>query len=49
MLPQEIIRKKRDGLPLSADEIGAFIAGATDGWVSEGRSARSRWPSSCVA
>ncbi len=30
MLPQELIRKKRDGEPLSADELRAFIAGVTD-------------------
>ena len=30
MLPQELIRKKRDGGALSADEIRAFIAGVTD-------------------
>lgn len=37
MLPQEIIRKKRDGKPLSADEIAAFVAGMTTGKVSEGQ------------
>ena len=37
MLPQEIIRKKRDGKPLSADEIAAFVAGMTSGKVSEGQ------------
>lgn len=37
MLPQEIIRKKRDGLRLSVDEIGAFIQGVTDKTVSEGQ------------
>lgn len=36
-LPQEIIRKKRDGAALSADEIGSFIDGITDGSVSEGQ------------
>ena len=30
MKPQEIIRKKRDGLKLSKDEIAAFISGVTD-------------------
>ncbi len=30
MLPQELIRKKRDGEPLSADEVRGFIAGVTD-------------------
>lgn len=37
MLPQEIIRKKRDGLALSAEEIAAFISGVTAGRVSEGQ------------
>jgi thymidine phosphorylase len=37
LLPQEIIRKKRDGKPLSADEIAAFVAGMTSGKVSEGQ------------
>ena len=29
--PQSIIARKRDGHPLSRDEIGAFVRGATDG------------------
>lgn len=33
-LPQEIIRKKRDGGRLEADEIGFMVAGLTDGSVS---------------
>jgi thymidine phosphorylase len=37
MLPQEIIRKKRDGAVLGADEISAFIDGLTSGAVSEGQ------------
>ena len=37
MLPQEIIARKRDGRKLSAEEIGQFIAGVTDGSVSEGQ------------
>ena len=38
MLPQEIIRKKRDGEPLTADEIAAFIDGADrQAAVSEGQ------------
>ncbi|MGL4496049.1 MAG: thymidine phosphorylase [Beijerinckiaceae bacterium] len=37
MLPQEIIRKKRDGQALSDDEIASFIAGVTSGAVSEGQ------------
>ncbi|GAA0507693.1 thymidine phosphorylase [Tatumella terrea] len=32
-LPQEIIRKKRNGQPLTAQEIGAFIQGITDGSI----------------
>lgn len=35
MLPQEIIRLKRDGGRLSAREIGALVAGLTDGSWSE--------------
>jgi len=38
-LPQEIIRKKRDGSTLDADEIGDFIAGLTAGDVTEGQAA----------
>ncbi|RVP12464.1 hypothetical protein, partial [Sinorhizobium meliloti] len=34
MLPQEIIRKKRDGDRLDPAEIAGFIAGVTDGSVS---------------
>jgi thymidine phosphorylase len=36
MLPQEIIRRKRDGHPLTEAEIGAFVAGVVDGTVGEG-------------
>ncbi|MGI9437513.1 MAG: thymidine phosphorylase [Geminicoccaceae bacterium] len=39
MLPQEIIRKKRDGRSLSAGEIDAFIAGLTRGSITEGQAA----------
>ncbi len=39
ILPQEIIRAKRDGRPLSEAEIGEFIAGLTSGAVSEGQAA----------
>ncbi len=39
MLPQEIIRKKRDGGSLSAAEIDYFIAGLTDGSITEGQAA----------
>ena len=37
MLPQEIIRKKRDGGQLSADEIAFMVRGLTEGTVSEGQ------------
>lgn len=37
MLPQETIRRKRGGEPLSREEIARFIAGVTDGSVSEGQ------------
>jgi thymidine phosphorylase len=37
MLPQEIIRRKRDGKALSKDDIAAFVAGITSGAVSEGQ------------
>jgi thymidine phosphorylase len=36
-LPQEIIRRKRDGGTLSADEIAFMIRGLTDGSISEGQ------------
>ncbi|MGR5066869.1 thymidine phosphorylase [Vibrio alfacsensis] len=36
-LPQEIIRKKRDGEVLTADEINFFIQGVADNSVSEGQ------------
>lgn len=39
MLPQEIIRRKRDGLKLSAEEIVAFVSGITSGTVTEGQAA----------
>ncbi|WP_158815997.1 thymidine phosphorylase [Methylocapsa sp. S129] len=39
MLPQEIIRKKRDGEALAAPEIESFIAGLTSGAVTEGQAA----------
>ncbi|HYD30779.1 MAG TPA: thymidine phosphorylase, partial [Azospirillaceae bacterium] len=39
MLPQEIIRRKRDGAALTGAEIAAFIAGLTDGSVTEGQAA----------
>jgi thymidine phosphorylase len=37
MLPQEIIRKKRDGGHLSGEEIAFFVSGITSGAVSEGQ------------
>ena len=39
ILPQEIIRKKRDGGTLSTAEIAEFIGGLTDGRISEGQAA----------
>ena len=39
MLPQEIIRKKRDGQALDPAEIDAFVRGLTSGGVSEGQAA----------
>ncbi|HEY1042766.1 MAG TPA: thymidine phosphorylase [Telluria sp.] len=36
-LPQEIIRRKRDGYALSAEEIQFFVRGITDNSVSEGQ------------
>jgi thymidine phosphorylase len=36
-LPQEIIRKKRDGKALSAEEIQFFVRGITDNSVTEGQ------------
>ena len=37
ILPQEIIRKKRDGETLSADDIAAFVEGITDESITEGQ------------
>jgi thymidine phosphorylase len=37
MLPQEIIRKKREGGTLTAEEIGFIVRGLTDGSVTEGQ------------
>lgn len=37
MLPQEIIRFKRDGQTLTAEQIGEFIGGVTAGRVTEGQ------------
>ena len=38
-IPQEIIRKKRDGLELTRAEIRALVNGITDGSVGEGQAA----------
>ncbi len=38
-LPQEAIRTKRDGFPLAEDAIAAFVAGISDGTISEGQAA----------
>ena len=38
-LPQEIIRRKRDGATLAREEIAEFIAGLTDGRIGEGQAA----------
>ncbi len=37
MLPQEIIRKKRDGQALDPAEIAFFVEGLTDGRITEGQ------------
>ncbi len=37
MLPQEIIRRKRDGKALTAEEIGFIVHGISDGSLSEGQ------------
>jgi thymidine phosphorylase len=37
MIPQEIIRRKRDGEALSADDIQHFIASLAEGRLSEGQ------------
>jgi thymidine phosphorylase len=39
MLPQEIIRRKRDGAALSREEIDFFIRGLTSGDITEGQAA----------
>ena len=38
-LPQELIRTKRDGGSLEPEQIEAFVAGLTDGSISEGQAA----------
>jgi thymidine phosphorylase len=35
VIPQELIRRKRDGGELTADEVRAFVAGMTDGTIAE--------------
>lgn len=42
-LPQEIIRRKRDGEVLTNDEINFFIQGVANNTVSEGKLPRLRW------
>ena len=37
LMPQEIIRRKRDGQALGADEIAFMVEGLTDGRVTEGQ------------
>ncbi|MPZ10127.1 MAG: thymidine phosphorylase [Kiloniellaceae bacterium] len=37
LLPQEIIRRKRDGAELQAGEIAAFVAGIADGSLGDGQ------------
>jgi len=37
MLPQEIVRKKREGEVLTAEEIQFFVKGITDNSVTEGQ------------
>ena len=38
-LPQETIRRKRDGGRLAPEEVAAFVAGITDGSITEGQAA----------
>ncbi len=39
MLPQEVVRAKRDGRALTDEEIAFFVGGLTDGAISEGQAA----------
>ena len=39
MLPQEVIRHKRDGRALTEEEIAFFVRGITDGSITEGQAA----------
>ena len=48
MLPQEIIRTKRDGKALSTEEIAFFVKGITDGTISEGQAAASAKTSASI-
>ena len=36
-LPQEVIRRKRDGKGLTEEEISGFVTGLADGTISEGQ------------
>ncbi|MBZ8135457.1 thymidine phosphorylase [Afifella sp. IM 167] len=36
-LPQEVIRKKRDGMALTPEEVAFFVEGLTDGSIGEGQ------------
>ena len=49
MLPQEIIRKKRDGQELSGEEIVFIAHGIADNSLSEARSRPSPWRCSFAA
>ena len=42
MLPQELIRRKRDGDTLSAEEIAFIVDGITTGRLTEGQIAATR-------
>ncbi|QTK80062.1 Thymidine phosphorylase [Agrobacterium tumefaciens] len=39
LIPQEIIRRKRDGLPLEPEEIAAFVEALSKNGISEGQAA----------
>jgi len=39
VLPQEVVRAKRDGRALTDEEIAYFVGGLTDGTISEGQAA----------
>jgi len=39
MLPQEVVRHKRDGRALTDEEIAFFVGGLTDGTITEGQAA----------